>query len=59
MLAIPSGMTSPAACTALQRNCIAHIAVKRQSLPQSGMGDFFGQQGMSSGIAIAASSTIA
>jgi hypothetical protein len=39
-------------------NCIAHIAMRAQSLPQSGMGAFAGQQAMSSGIAIAASSAI-
>jgi hypothetical protein len=33
--------------------------MKKQSLPHSGMGYFFGQQGMSSGIAVGASSTIA
>ena len=58
-LASPSGMTSPTPCTALARNGVAHIAMKRQSLPQSGMGAFVGQQGMSSGIAIAVPSTIA
>jgi len=58
-LASPSGMTSPTPCTALARNWVAHIAMKRQSLPQSGMGAFVGQQGMSSGIAIAVPSTIA
>jgi hypothetical protein len=42
----------------LQSNWVAHIAIKGQSLSQSGIGVFFGQQGTSSGIAVAASSTI-
>jgi hypothetical protein len=42
----------------LQRNCVAHIAMQRQSPPQSGVGAFVGQHGMSSGIAIAAPSAI-
>jgi hypothetical protein len=46
------GMTIPTPCTALARNWVAHIAMKRQSLPQSGMGAFVGQQGMSSGIGL-------
>jgi hypothetical protein len=52
-------MTSPNPCTALQSNWIEQIAIKGQSLSQSGIGAFFGQQGMSSGMPMAASLTIA
>jgi len=43
----------------LQRNWVAQIAIKGQSLPQSGIGVCFGQQAMPSGMLIAASSMMA
>src|SRR5262245_46323944 len=52
-------MTSPNPCTALQRNWVAQIAIKGQSLSQPGTGAFFGQQGMPSGIAMVSSPTTA
>jgi hypothetical protein len=51
-------MTSSSPCTALQRHWVAQIVIKGQSLSQAGIGAFFGQQGISSGITVAASSII-
>ena len=59
MLASISGTTVLAPCGALQKNCAVHIAMKAQSLAQSGMGIWSGQHGISAGIAIAACSSIA